>query len=130
MLKFYIPPVITDEDYEDDKVVAEKENKAKGTFDILLVRDDFKPESIDGVSFKTFFSDCDVVGKKYEDGKYRMKPGKSLKAMFKGDKLPGIKLEEAALHVMADYDTSCRWYQGSASEIKRTQPIDLLYIRN
>jgi len=108
MLKFYIPPIITDEDYEDDKVVAEKENKAKSTFDILLVRDGFKPESIDGVSFKTFFSDCDAVVKKYEANKYRVKPGKSLKSMFKGDKLPGARLEEAALQVLADYDASCR----------------------
>lgn len=108
MLRFYIPPVISDEDYENDALVREKEENAKNAFDILLVRDGFKPESIDAVSFKAFFSDCEALVKKYDTGKYTIKPGKSLKARFKGDKLPGTQLEQAAVQVMTDYEAFCK----------------------
>ncbi len=107
LLKFYIPPSISEDDYDNDELMKEYVEKSKTSYDILITRGVEKPKSIDDISIKNFFKDCDFVVKKYNDSKYKLKPGKSLKAMFKGDKLPGSKLEEAARDIVADFELHC-----------------------
>lgn len=107
LLKFYIPPILTDEDYDDAELMKKHVEQSKTSFDILITKSDEKPKSIDDISIKGFFKDCPYVLDKYSNGKYKIKPGKSLKAMFKSEKLPGVKLEEAANDILSDYESHC-----------------------
>lgn len=107
LLKFFIPPTLTDEDYDDADVMNKHVEQSKTSFDILITKQGEKPKSIDDISIKGFFKDCAFVVDRYNNGKYKIKPGKSLKAMFKSEKLPGDKLEEAAIDILSDYETHC-----------------------
>jgi hypothetical protein len=107
LLKFFIPPTLTDEDYDDAELMKKHAEESKTSYDILITRPGEKPKSIDDISVKGFFKDCPFVVDKYNDGKYKIKPGKSLKAMFKSEKLPGIKMEDAANDILSDYETHC-----------------------
>jgi len=107
LLKFFIPPILTDEDYDDTELMKKHAEQSKTSFDILITRQGEKPKSIDDISIKGFFKDCTYVVDKYNNGKYKIKSGKSLKAMFKSEKLPGVKLEEAAIDILADYNKNC-----------------------
>ena len=107
LLKFFIPPTLTDEDFDDAELMKKHAEESKTSFDILITRPGEKPKSIDDISIKGFFKDCPFVVDKYTNGKYKIKPGKSLKAMFKSEKLPGIKMEEAANDILSDYETHC-----------------------
>jgi len=107
LLKFYFPPTISDEDYEDEAKIQKYIDDANATYDILVMRDLEKPKSIEDTSFKNFFKDCEFVTNKHETGKYKIKPDKGLKGFKDQGRLSGQKLEEATNAVMADYDTNC-----------------------
>jgi len=107
LLKFYLPPTIADEDYEDDAKIQGYIDDAKASYDILIQRDLEKPKSIEDTSFEDFFKDCAFVVNKHETGKYKIKPDKGLKGFKDKGRLSGPKLEEASIAVLADYDANC-----------------------
>lgn len=107
LLKFYLPPSIADEDYEDEAKIQKYIDDAKASYDILIMRDLEKPKSIEDTSFDNFFKDCTFVVNKHETGKYKIKPDKGLKGFKDKGRLSGPKLEEASNAVLADYETNC-----------------------
>lgn len=107
LLKFYLPPTIADEDYENEATIQKYIDDANATYDILVMRDLEKPKSIEDTSFKNFFKDCEFVVNKHETGKYKIKPDKGLKGFKDKGRLSGPKLEEATNVVMADYEANC-----------------------
>jgi len=107
LLKFYIPPVISEEDYDNEVKMKELTEKSKTTFDILITREGEKPKSIDDINIKSFFKDCPYIVEKFNNGKYKIKPGKSLKAIFKSEKMPREKLQDSATEILTDYETKC-----------------------
>lgn len=107
LLKFYQPPVITDEDYDDDALVKKITDEAKENFDILIAREGQKPKSIQEISYKSFFDDCPFVVNKFENKRYKFTPVSGIKKLLKSDGLNGTKLEAAAVIVLEDYNTKC-----------------------
>ncbi len=107
LLKFYQPPVITDEDYDDDELIKKITTEAKENFDILIARDGQKAKPIQEISYKTFFEDCPFVVNKFENKRYKFTPTSGIKKLLKSDGLSGAKLESAANLVVDDYMTKC-----------------------
>lgn len=107
LLKFFIPPTIADDDEEFENKLASHLEKSSTNFDILIARAGEKTKSVDEISFKSFFKDCEFIVSKYEAGRYKIKPGKGVKSLLKSDKVPGSKLEAAAAEIIEDYENKC-----------------------
>ncbi len=107
LLKFYWPPVISDDDYDDDATVNKITTEAKQNFDILIARSGHKPKAIQEINYKTFFEDCAFVINKFENKRYKFTPTSGLKKLLKSDSLSGAKLESASMAIYDDYIQKC-----------------------
>lgn len=79
----------------------------KTNYDILIEKGEEKAKSFEDVSVKKFFKDCELVVKKYEDGKYTKKPVKGLKSMISAGLLRGEALAASAMEMIIDYEANC-----------------------
>lgn len=107
LLKFYQPPVISEEEYDDAELVTKITNEAKETFDILIARGDIKPKSIQEINYKTFFEDCPFVLNKFDNKRYKIEPTSGIKKLLKSGGLSGPKLEAAANAIVSDFILKC-----------------------
>lgn len=107
LLKFYQPPVISDEDYDDAALVTKLTTESKETFDILISREGIKAKSIQEINYKTYFEDCPFVLNKFENKRYKINPTSGLKKLLKSDGISGVKLEAAAIAIIDDYNLKC-----------------------
>ncbi len=110
VLIFYVAPKISDEDYENDDIMDKYKKTSEATFDILLSKKDTKPTSVSDINFKSFFADCLFVVKKFEDGKYEIKPSKGLNVFFTKGGLGGSELLSAVNFILKDYADNCGNY--------------------
>jgi hypothetical protein len=108
LLKFYWPPDISDEDYDDDAIVNKITTEAKESFDILIAREGHKAKSIQEINYKNFFEDCPFVVNKFENKRYKFTPTSGIKKLLKSDGLSGAKLETASIAVLDDYISKCQ----------------------
>jgi hypothetical protein len=79
----------------------------KTKYDILIEKDGEKAKSFEGISIKKFFKDCEMVVKKYDEGKYTKKPVKGLKSYVKSGMLKGEALANSANEMIVDYEANC-----------------------
>jgi len=107
LLRFYQPPTITDEDYDNPESIAEMTKESKETYDILIDKVGEKAKSIEEINYKSFFEGCAFVIKKFEDKRYKIQPSSGIKKLLKSDGLSGTKLETAANAVLDDYQQKC-----------------------
>jgi len=107
LLKFYQPPVISDEEYDDAELVAKLTTESKETFDILIAREGLKAKSIQEINYKTYFEDCPFVLNKFENKRYKINPTSGIKKFLKSDGISGMKLEAAAITIVDDYNLKC-----------------------
>ncbi|MBK9735372.1 MAG: hypothetical protein IPO92_10540 [Saprospiraceae bacterium] len=78
-MKFYLPPTISEEDEDSEETMKEYIETSLATYEILVSKEGEKPKSLEDINVGDFFSDCELIGKKYSEGKYKMKPNKSIK---------------------------------------------------
>ena len=107
LLKFYLPPDISDDDYDDDAIIQKYIKDAEEGYDILIKREGVSSKAIQEINVKTFFEDCPFVLNKFEKDLYKIKPVSGLKKLIAKDGLSGIQLENASLKVVKDYDDRC-----------------------
>jgi hypothetical protein len=107
LLKFHIPPVISDEDYDDPKIMEDFIKESADGYDILVRSDILGPKAIQDADFEKYFEGCAFVLKKYDEGRYTIKPSKGLKGLLASNALSGQKLLQAAERVLGDYDQRC-----------------------
>ena len=107
LLRFYQPPIITDEDYDNPESIAEMTKESIETYDILIDKVGEKAKSIEEINYKSFFEGCSFVTKKFEDKRYKIQPSSGIKKLLKSDSLSGIRLENAANAILDDYQQKC-----------------------
>jgi hypothetical protein len=107
LLKFYIPPVISDEDYDDPTIIQDYIKDSENSYDILLLKGDMPAKPIQDADFDSYFKGCAFVLKKYEEGRYTLKPSKGLKGLLSSNALSGQKLMQAAERIVNDFDQRC-----------------------
>jgi hypothetical protein len=107
LLKFYIPPFISDEDYEDPSIIEGYIKDSENGYDILLKKFDTPAKSIQDADFEDYFKGCAFVLKKYDEGRYTIKPSKGLKGLLSSNSLFGQKLMQAAERIVNDFDQRC-----------------------
>lgn len=107
LLRFYIPPVISDEDYDDKSIMEKYIQDARDGYDILISREGLGTKAIQEINVKSFFEDCPFVLNKFEKELYKIKPVSGLKKLLTKNGLAGITLENAAMKVVGDYEEKC-----------------------
>ncbi|MBK7634073.1 MAG: hypothetical protein IPJ13_07055 [Saprospiraceae bacterium] len=66
LLRFYIPPVIADEDYDDKSIMEKYIQNARDGYDILISREGLGTKAIQEINVKSFFEDCPFILNKFE----------------------------------------------------------------
>lgn len=107
LLKFYLPPAISDEEYENEEVMKKYIEESSANYDILIKREALGTKPIQEMNVKSYFEDCPSVLGRFEKNLYKIKPKSGIKKLLSEDGLYGIKLENAALTVIKDYDNKC-----------------------
>jgi hypothetical protein len=107
LLKFYIPPVISEEDYDNEEVMKEYIKDSEASYDILIKRDIVGTKAIQEMNVKSYFEDCPMILNRFEKNLYKIRPKTGIKKLLSDDAMYGIKLENAAMTVIRDYENKC-----------------------
>ncbi len=107
LLRFYLPPVISEEDYESDEAMKKHIIDSETNYDILIRREVVGTKAIQEMNVKSYFEDCPLILNRFEKNLYKIKPKSGIKKLLSDDGLFGIKLENAAMTVIRDYETKC-----------------------
>jgi hypothetical protein len=107
LLKFYVPPMIAEEDYENEAVMKEYIKESEAGYDILIKKDIVGTKAIQEMNVKAYFEDCPMILNRFEKNLYKIKPKSGIKKLLSDDAMYGIKLENAALTVIRDYENKC-----------------------
>ncbi len=108
LLRFYFPPQPDDEeDMYDEAKLKEFIKASASNYDILIYKQGQEIKPIQEINVKTYFTDCPFVLKKFDENRYKLKPKSGLKKVLGGDGLSGLKLENASMTVIRDYENKC-----------------------
>ena len=107
LLRFYMPPDISDEDFESEEAMQKHIKDVESNYDILIKREIVGTKAIQEMNVKAYFEDCPSVLNRFEKNLYKIKPKSGIKKLLSDDALAGIKLENAALTVVRDYENKC-----------------------
>lgn len=107
LLRFYVPPVIVEGDYENEEVMSAYTKESEAGYDIIIKKDGVGTKAIQEMNVKVFFEDCPIILNRFEKNLYKIKPKSGIKKLLSDDTIYGIKLENAAMTVIRDYENKC-----------------------
>ncbi len=108
LMKFYLPPTLTDDDYDDPEVMKKYVTSVTKSYDVLIQRGNQTAKPIQNINVNTYFEDCPFVLQKFKDKKYPINPSTGIKKLLSKSELSGIKLENAAKRVVIDFESKCK----------------------